>query len=173
MSQKNVVLVSTALLEWERVARLSHLTWTYILINKKGTNLLWHLQHHQADQILMLLKMLSKLYVNTLYHETCLVTTQQSRAGFLSLLHWGHIQKMTVQIQAHSSKPCCCWPTVIDHITIKLKQCNIWWYNQLTLSCRHSYFNESVMFTNLKKIKIILWHWIVDTHFKWTKICLS
>lgn len=114
MSQKNVVLVSTALLEWERIARLSHLTWTYILINKKGTNLLWHLQHHQADQILMLLKMLSKLYVNTLYHETCLVTTQQSRAGFLSLLHWGHIQKMTVQIQAHSSKPCCCWPTVIS-----------------------------------------------------------
>lgn len=60
--QKNV-LVSTALLEWEYVARLIHLTSIYILINKKDTNLLWNLQHCQVNQIMTLKKIISKLYV--------------------------------------------------------------------------------------------------------------
>lgn len=70
-SQKNGVLVSTVLLEWECVATLSHLTSIYILINKKGTNLLWHFQHCQVDQIPMLIEVLSKPYVNALCREPC------------------------------------------------------------------------------------------------------
>lgn len=65
--QKNGVLVSTALLEWEYVARLSHLTSIYILINKKDTNLLWNFQHCQENQIMSLKRNYLKAVCKILY----------------------------------------------------------------------------------------------------------